>query len=281
MTITNGYCNLTDFRRQITASAQILNEDEADDDVIESLIEAASRRVDELTGRIFYPFIQTRHYDIPYDNNLWFDADLLEVTTLTNGDNNTIASTDYVLKPNNSYPKYMLGLRGVSSVTWEYDSTSSGEQVIDVLGVWGYHEQYDTRAWKSVGTLGAAWASTSTLTATLTAGHTLDFRGGEIIKIDSEITNTASTSSTGLVVQARGDNGSTAATHLISSVVYVWQPTKEIKQLTMEVAKIMYRSRYGESIDTVATYTPSGVIVTPRSLPVWANEVINSKRRLV
>jgi hypothetical protein len=93
--------------------------------------------------------------------------------------------------------------------------------------------------------------------------------------------NTESTTATGLTVQARGDNGSTAATHVISSIVYVWQPPKDIKQLALEIAKIMYRSRYGENTETTATYTNSGVIVTPRALPVWAQEIVRNYLRIV
>lgn len=271
--VINGYVSLTDFKAHLTPPRQTLAIDTVDDLVIEDLITVASRRVDDLIKRKFYPRIETRYYDVPEDNDLWLDDDLLAVITLTNGDDTAIASTDYVLKPNNSYPKYCLKLRDTTSVTWEYNSSSSGQQVIDLAGWWGYHEDYVTRAWKQVGTLGAAWESTSTLTATLTAGYTLDTHGGEIIKIDSEILQTDHISSTTLTVQARGDNGSTAATHLISAPIYVWCTMTDIKQLTLEIAKIMYRSRYGET-ETDATYTQSGIIVTPRSLPAWAREII-------
>jgi hypothetical protein len=115
----------------------------------------------------------------------------------------------------------------------------------------------------------------------MTAGHTLDVHGGQIIKIDNEIINTASVTANTLTAIARGDNGSTAATHLILSTVYLWKPMKDISLLTLEIAKIMYRSRYGENVDVVSTYTPSGVIVTPRSLPVWAQELIRKYQRLV
>jgi hypothetical protein len=55
---------------------------------------------------------------------------------------------------------------------------------------------------------------------------------------------------------------------------------KDIKALTLEIALIMYRARYGENVDVVSTYTPAGVIVTPRSLPVWAQEIIRTYQRL-
>lgn len=279
--IINGYCTLSEFLRYITPEGHTLNEDAPDDGVIENFIVAASRRVDNLVGRKFYPFYTTMYFDIPPDNSLWFDEDVLAVKTFTNGDDVLIASTDYLLKPYNAYPKYSIQLRGTSNIFWETDTNSSGEQVLEVNAMCGYHEEYATDAWRSAGTLSAAWASTTTLTAALTANHTLEKRGGQIIRIDSELFIVNSASLDTMTVISRGDNGSTAATHLISSPIYVWKPMEDIKALTIEIARIMYRSRYGENVDVTSTYTPAGIIVTPRSLPVWAQEVIRKYQRIV
>ena len=282
MAIINGYITLADFKAELTPPRQTLQIDTVDDHKIEDTISAASRRVDDLMGgRVFYPYIQTYAYDVPTENLIKLKADLLELTTLTNGDTTVLTSSDYVLLPANVYPKHSVKLRDTSAYYWTYNSAGSIEQVITALGYWGYHEQYSTRAWKQVGTLGAAWSSTSTLTATLTAGYTLDTHGGEIIKIDNEILQTDYISTTTLTVQARGDNGSTAATHLISAPIYLWTPMVDIAALTLEITKIMYRARYGENVETTATYTQSGVIVTPRSLPVWAQEIISRYKRIL
>jgi len=279
--IQNGYCTLAQFKSYIEPPGQTLSIDAADDEIIKTLIEVASRRVDNLCGRVFYPYIETRSYDIPDDDTIWFDADLLAVAALTNGDSTSIAPTEYILKPANAYPKYCLKLKNVSSSIWLTDSDASGEQVIDVLAYWGYHEQYSRFAWVLAGTLAAAIADTTTLTATMTAGHKLDASGVQIIKIDAEIMNTVSVVANVVTVTARGDNGSAAVTHLIGSSIYYWQPMEDITALTIEIARVMYRSRYGENVDVTSTYTPAGIIVTPRSLPVWAQEVIKKYQRLV
>jgi hypothetical protein len=279
--ILNGYCTLTEFLRYITPPGQTLNEDAPDDAVVEFSIVAASRRIDDLTGRMFYPHMEIDYYDIPPDNTIWFGDDVLTVTSFINGDLTTIASTEYILYPPNDYPKYKLKLRDNSNILLVANSSNSAEQVLRVNAMLGYHESYLIRAWKQMGTLGAAWASTTTLTATLTASHTLEKRGGQIIRIDNEIFNTNSTDATTLTVIGRGDNGSTAATHLINAPIYVWLPMEDIKALTLEIAKIMYHSRYGENTDVVSTYTSAGVIVTPRSLPVWAQEIIRKYQRIV
>jgi hypothetical protein len=84
-----------------------------------------------------------------------------------------------------------------------------------------------------------------------------------------------------ITVIKRGGNGSTAATHINGTSVYIWQQADDINALTLEIARIMYRSRYGENVETTAITTPAGVIVTPRSLPVWAQEIVAKYRRLV
>jgi len=279
--ITNGYTTLLEYLRYITPAGQTLNEDAPDDAVLERLIMTASRRVDNLCGRMFYPRVETMYYDIPYDRTIWFGDDLLSVISFKNGDDVAIASTEYVLKPYNAYPKYCLNMRETSNTIFVGDTNASAEQVLAISAFWGFHEQYATRAWKLAGTLGAAWASTTTLTATLTTGNTLERRGGQIIKIDNELFNNISATDTVLTVIARGDNGSTAATHLINAPVYVWTPMDEVKELAIEVAKVMTGSRFGENVETTSTYTGAGVIVTPRSLPVWAQEVIRKYQRIV
>ena len=281
MSILNGYCTLADFKAFITPPGQELSVDMADDAFIDDVIMTASRRVDDLLGRTFYPRIETYHYDIPDDNVIWFDDDLLEVLTFTNGDDTVIASTQYILKPTNTYPKYMLKMRDISTTTFVMDSNSSSEEVLDVTAIMGFHEWYDHRAWILGGTLSAAWASTSTLSAAITLGHTLENIGGQVIRIDNEILNTQSVTTVVLNVLSRGDNGSTAATHLINAPVYYWKPMEPIKKLAMAVAQIDYKARYGENIETTAITTSAGVIITPRSLPVSAQEVIRKYQRIV
>src|SRR3990172_7755132 len=123
MSILNGYCSLPDFKLYLSGSGGSPDIDLFDDAVIEGMIETASRRFDALCSRVFYPHVKTRSYDVPGDSYLWFSDDLLELLTLTNGDDTTIASTEYVLLPQSEYPKYMLKLRDVSSILLDRKST--------------------------------------------------------------------------------------------------------------------------------------------------------------
>src|SRR3990172_7128676 len=159
----NLYATLAEYKAYSVARGQTATTDTTDDGVIVDLLEKASRDLDDMTGRQFYPTVETRLYDIPGDSELWLDGDLLSLTTLTNGDATVITTANYILRPNNHTPYYMVKLKGDSSVDWEADTDDDTEQVISVLGWWGYRRQYSQRAWQSIGTLGAAITDTTTL----------------------------------------------------------------------------------------------------------------------
>lgn len=78
---------------------------------IDRLLDAASRSVETLTHRIWYPTIATRYWtwpDAQYGTSyvLWLDdSELLSVTSLTSG-GTTITSAEYFLEPNRTGPPY-------------------------------------------------------------------------------------------------------------------------------------------------------------------------------
>ena len=87
----NSYVTRADFLEWVTP--QDVTADAVDDSVIDDILEAASRYIDSQCHRAFYPRTETRSYDVPNGRKLIVDDDLLAITTLTNGDDNTIAST--------------------------------------------------------------------------------------------------------------------------------------------------------------------------------------------
>jgi hypothetical protein len=104
---------------------------------------------------------------------------------------------------------------------------------------------------------------------------------GNICKIDNEIMNVSSVSSSDTVTPTvRGDNGSTAATHLINSIVYVWNPMADIKQACLEIAVAAYRRRKGQFMTGTAQVTGAGVVITPQDVPGQAREIINKYVRV-
>ena len=275
----NIYATLADYKAYSTARNQTASTDTTDDGVITDLLEKASRDLDDMTGRQFYPMVETRLFDTPGDATLWLDGDLLAITTLTNGDATVITTANYVLRPNNHTPYFAVVLKGDSSVDWEADSDNDTEQVISVLGWWGYRKQYTQRAWLSVGTLGAAITDTTTLAFTMTAGHTVV--AGQILKIDSEIYNVSTVSSNTITPIVRGDNGSTAATHSNGATVYRWVPQEEARGITLELANAAYQRRFGKVTGESAQVTGAGVVLSPRGLSKESEKFIANVLRLV
>jgi len=273
MTVTNGFCTLAEYKNW----PAITSTDATDDTVLEKLIQAASRYIDNKSLRTFHPRIETRNYDIPDSEELRLDDDLLEVTQFLNGDDTTISSSDYILLPANHYPKYAIKLRPATTVYWELDTTYGNEQVLALSAVWGYHNRYSQRAWTNAGTLGAAISSTTTLTATLTAGHACVT--GQIWRIDNELLNGSIASNTATFI-VRGDNGSTAATHTNGATVYYWNPQDDVKEAAIMLVSSLEKRRAGESISSDTIATAAGVLITPRDVPGYTSDVIaNYKRR--
>lgn len=271
MSNINAYATLAEYKAYTTARGQTASTDTADDGVINSLLESASRFIDMQTRRQFYPSIETRLYNVPTERSIFLDNDLLELTTLTNGDLTVISSTDYTLLGNRA-PFWSIAPKDTSSIFWTYSAAGSREQVISVYGTWGFHEQYAQRAWLQVGTLSAAITDTTTLAFSATTGHTIS--AGNIVKIGTEIYNVVTAGANTITPVKRGDNGSTAATHLISTVIYAWQPMEEARQSCIEIANSTYQKRFGRNTGESATITAAGVVLTPLDIPATAKAFI-------
>lgn len=108
---------------------------------IDRAIEAASRNVEGLTHRRFYPWTGTRYKDWPnllqYARSwrLWLDEDeLVSVTSLISG-GTTIPSTDYFLEPSNLGPPYnCIEIDLASTASWD-SNADTHQRSIAITGV--------------------------------------------------------------------------------------------------------------------------------------------------
>jgi hypothetical protein len=273
----NNYATLAEYKSYVTSRGQTATTDTTDDAVIDSLLESASRYIDSETGRVFYPYIQARYFDVPQSRELLLDEDLLEVITLTNGDSTTMSASEYDFVPKNIYPAYGLKIKDISSYMWQSNAQGSLENAVSVLAIWGYRQKYNVGAWKAGGTLGAAIATTSATSATMSAGHTL--LTGQTWRIDNEIL-TGSVSSNTLTIE-RAINGSTATAHDNGTTVYYWQPEAGAKNAVLEIANSAYHRRFGRSTSDSVTVTAAGVVISPRDVPAQARAFIYSHRSIV
>lgn len=189
------------------------------DTLYQDLIKSTSGDIDDLSGRRFVPRVESLVYDTPRDGYLCFgNRDILELTTLTNGDGTVIGASYYLLDEPNDYPKWRLKLKPSSGLAWVSDSNGESGQAIAVVAITGYHNDY-TNAWRQIDTLAAA-ITTTNATAATTTGSAL-IHAGDFLKIDSEYLYPSAVTTTTLTL-IRGVNGSTAATHLISAPIYKW-----------------------------------------------------------
>jgi hypothetical protein len=281
MTTLNAYATLDEFKHYATDRGGEISAATADDTVIERILRAASRYMDSKTGRQFTPFVETRYFDVPTGDEidprtLNMDEDLLEVISLKNGDGITITSTDYNLRPKNSSPASGIRLKDNSSYTWASDSYGDIHDVIEVTGIWGFHNHY-SKAWL-LATTAAEAMDVSETGFDVTDGS--GFVTGDIIRFDNEIGYVASVASNTLTI-TRGENLSTAATHLTAINVYIWQPMDEVKNAVLEIANTAYKRRFGQSLTSSETISPAGIVLSPLDIPIMAHDFIATYRRYV
>lgn len=226
---------------------------------IDSAILAASRSIDILLDRRFYPTTATKYFNAPTGTVLWLDVPdaLISATSVTSG-GVAISSDDYFLEPVNYGPPYNrleLDLGGNGTFT----TAGTTQRQVAITGVWGYN--VDT---EPVTTLASSPGSSTTYvdvadssavgigslivigteylevtdkqlvdtgqnasamdakSSTVTITGVTGVNAGEIIQIDSEQMRVTSVSGTTLTVE-RAYGGSVLASHALDSDIYVYR----------------------------------------------------------
>lgn len=270
MALENSYATLTELL------AFMPNSDNTDESMAINSLMAASRAIDRQTGTYFYPHVKTNYYDTPTKDKLNLYDDLLELTTLTNGDATEITSSYYKLYPYNSYPKFMIKLNPLGNIWFETSSTWDEMAAIQVLGFWGFHDNY-TRAWVSKSLLSASVANTSV--TTVTASADFYFEAGQIIRIDNELMLISSVDSSTLetLTVVRGWNGSTAATHAKDTAIRVWYPMEDIKRACL-IQATRYLRRSEAPFGTIGGGELGAESITIPKLDPFVQELVNPYR---
>lgn len=150
------------------------------DTQVDRAIETASRSVDDLCARRFYPQAATRYFDWPNEQHadawrLWLDEhEAISVSSVTSG-GVTISASDYLLEPADGPPYDRIELRLDRSATFGLSTTPQRD--IAVTGVFGHDDITTAR-----GALAAvAGSGDTTLTVTdSTVGV------GDLLTVDSE-----------------------------------------------------------------------------------------------
>ena len=236
----------------------------ADDSLLLSMIRQASHDIEYQANRKFSPRIDDRDYDTPRKPELILDEDLLELTTLTNGDGTVFDASEYKTYPLNSTPKTKIVVLGSSSTQF-VDNGGDREGAINAAGVWGYHPDY-VSAWLDTTATLATNISTSATTFGCATGLVF---GGDLIKVDSELMHVSSvavsTADTPTVV--RGVNGSTATSHSTAAAIYRWNVWDSISNIAVSAAVGYYNLRKNPMRDSIQL--DNGLFVTPKDVKAF------------
>lgn len=150
---------------------------------VDKAIEAASRSVEGLLHRRFYPELDTRYFDWPGETysrawRLWLDEhEVVSISSLVAG-GVTIDSTDYFLEPVNNPPYDRVEIDLASDAFFEVGDTHQRD--IAVTGVFAGCPVVDL----SAGTLAAVISSTSETSVTVSDSSV--FGVGNILKAEDE-----------------------------------------------------------------------------------------------
>jgi hypothetical protein len=139
MTISNGYATRDEFLKYIQGPTA-LSADTNDDAVIDAIIEAASRHIDNMTGKTFYPSTAStsRYYTACYNDIVYIDVLSTLVSVVTDNDNDgvyetTWSTTDYITMPENSSIISWIETSGYGNYSFPLQTKG-----VKIIGTWGY-----------------------------------------------------------------------------------------------------------------------------------------------
>jgi len=214
------------------------------DPLLNRLAGEVSRWIDRECKRVFYPSLATRYFDGCGSTVLWID-DLISITTISYSDDNgetytALTTADYITTVGGDYNSpESTNLLVVNRNSNILSYWPRGQRSVKIVGVWGYS---DDRA-NAFGDSGDTTEDNPlTAAATLLTVNDIDaldsygaygrIQAGHLLRIESEYVEPALTANTsantiGLV---RGRNGTTAASHVQNTVIYVWRIPEPVKQ---------------------------------------------------
>jgi hypothetical protein len=235
--------------------------DTSEDTILEGLVEAVSRAIDDFCGRRFYAATQTRYYTANRSDRLLVD-DLLSITTLKTDEDGDgtfettlVADTDYWLYPDRppaAEPAWW-GIELVGRASSQLGVWPAVRRGVKVAGTWGFANETE-----SAGTLAAEVSSASATSLSMVAGH--GAQAGDTVVVESEQLWVTAVVGETLTV-TRGVNGTAAATHASGTVVRVRRYPRPIEQAcAMQAARHLWESQggYAGSLQASETYAAAG-----------------------
>ncbi|MDY6835544.1 MAG: hypothetical protein SVY53_12165 [Chloroflexota bacterium] len=270
----NCYADLTTLKRRLSITGT------GDDTDLLQLLNAASKAMNLYTDRFFYCDETTRYYDGTASPILL--DDLLSVTTFKldeDGDGtfeSTMATTDYLLYPLNEYPKLYAKISNDS----DYGGFASGiRKGVEIAGVFGFGDGQSSTPYVSSGdTVQDDPLSSSATTIDVTDGD--NFAEGQTLRIESEQVYVSSISTNTLTV-SRGVNGTTAAEHVQTTAISIYQYPEDIAEATIIQAARLWK-RKDTAFGNMTGFTDIGTAKKVHGLDQDVKQIVlRYKRRTI
>lgn len=218
----------------------------ADDARLLAALQAAASQIERAVGRSFCPRLAAIQHSVnpKHATELLLDDDLLELTSLTNGDASAISLNDVVTLPAEG-PIAVLRLTGGESFVWD----DTPLRAITVTGQWGWHDRW-TDAWRNTSdTVQNNPLSSGATTITVADADGSDaenelprFQVGHLLRIDSEYLRVlAVNTATNILIVQRGVAGTTAASHTQNTAIYTYQPVLDAQMLHLRWSAWLYK----------------------------------------
>ncbi len=265
----NCYATLTAFRDRQGLAAS----DTADDARMLAKLRGATAQIERYTGRTFLPVIASRRFDWQAAKTLLFRGlDLLELTSITNGDDTDVDPSAIITLGGINGPIVGVEL-DLSKAFFVYQTTKT--RALTVVGVWGWHDDY-TNAWKpsgdSIPVGGVTGSATSFTVASVSGadGWNLSprFQPGQLLKVDTEYMHlVAANSAANTLTVVRGVNGSNAAPHNAGAAISVYVPPADIAEVALRWAGWLYKMEDAADLGGVTTESALGGIRVPAAIP--------------
>ncbi len=229
---------------QLRSRLNLATAETTDDARLLTALQAAAAQIERAAGRRFCPRLDALQHNFTSVLELLLDDDLLQLTSVTNGDGSTVNLSDVIAIPDEA-PYGLLRLTGSGAFIW----TLSKVQAITITGVWGWHD-HPAEMWRGSGDTvqnNPLGASATTITVTDADGVDAEnesprFQVGHLLKIESEYLRVlAVNTSTNILTVLRGVNGTSAASHALNTPIYTYQPPLDVNQLSLRWASWLYK----------------------------------------
>jgi hypothetical protein len=260
------YCTREDVKNALD-----IKETARSNSQVDRAIESASRSIEGLMHRKFYPQAGTRYFDWPNNQysdtwRLWLEEnELISVSAFSSG-GTTIGSSDYYLEPNSDGPPFTSVEIDLSSSV-AFSSGSTHQRSVSITGVFGYTAETTT-----AGALAEALDDSETgvdITNSALIGT------GDIIKVDNEymiVTNRQALTTTGFLF----GSGETASMSDTSIAIDTGTKVNIGEVITVDSERMLVIDITGNNLNvvrgwdgtTLATHANLAVVYAPRTLTV-------------